>query len=79
MAWSIGLTLRMSPGVEALTEVVAAAALGDQAKVPCADGKLALAFLLKQRHQLGDKLREDVTHKRMLGSHERNHNQGMTP
>jgi hypothetical protein len=45
-----------------LTEVVAAAALGDQAKVPRADGKLALAFLLEQRHQLGDKLREDVAH-----------------
>lgn len=79
MAWSIGLTLRMSLGAEALTEVVAAAALGHQAKVPRADGKLALALLLEQRHQFGDKLREDVAHKRMLGSHERNHNQGMTP
>jgi hypothetical protein len=31
-------------GIEALAEVVAAAAVSDQAKVPCADGKLLLAF-----------------------------------
>jgi hypothetical protein len=56
-------------GIEALAEVVAAAAVSDQAKVPCADGKLPLAFLLEQGHQLGGKLREYLAHKRMLGFH----------
>jgi hypothetical protein len=56
-------------GIEALAEVVAAAAVSDQAKLPCADGKLPLAFLLEQGHQLGGKLREYLAHKRMLGFH----------
>ena len=66
---SIGLAPGAGSGREALAEVVAAAAVSDQAKVPCADGKLPLAFLLEQGHQLGGKLREYLAHKRMLSFH----------
>lgn len=78
MAGAVGPALRVVFGAEALTEIVTAAAVGDQTKVPCADGEVALAFLLEQGHQLGDKLREDLAHKRMLGFHQRDHNRDMT-
>jgi hypothetical protein len=69
MAGSIGLAAGVGFGIEALAEVVTAAAVSDQVKVPCADGKLLLAFLLEQGHQLSGKLREYLAHKRMLGFH----------
>lgn len=74
MAWAIGLAPGMELCLEALAEIVTAATVGDQAKVPCADGKFGFALLLEQSHQLGDKLREDLAHKRMLAFHGSDHN-----
>ena len=69
MAGSIGLALGVRLGIKALAEVVTAATAGDQAKVPGADGKLLLAFLLEQGNQLSDELGEHLAHKRMPGFH----------
>lgn len=76
MAGAIGLVPGVGFGIKALAEVVAAAAVSDQAKVPCADGKLLLVFLLEQGHQLSSKLRKYLAHKRMLGFHGKDHNRG---
>jgi len=59
MAGAVWLPWRMSRCSEALAEVVAAAALVDQAEIPRTDGQLTFSFALQESDQLRDEFRED--------------------
>lgn len=71
MAGAVWLSLRMRCGLEALAEVIAAAALVNQTEIPRTDGQLTFSFALQQRDQLCHEIREDVTDKGTALLHDR--------
>lgn len=71
MARAVRLPPRMICRTDALAEVIGAAALVNQAKIPRADSQLALSFIFQEGGQLGDEIWEDVANEGVVLIHGR--------